>query len=216
MKTISILVLLTFQLNLCVGQTQKAEFEGKIYYTNSFKIKQPTVDSIQLIKNFGSSSIYTYKRGQFIWTSQGSNFQYEIYKSISNLLVDKYADAKTLNQIDVFNKVDSLISYTIIENADSICGYNCNAIRVVLQSMKDKSIMKRTIYYSSQLAINPDHFKNYRSYANNRIYPLTKSIPLRIVTEFAGFPVEITMNATKVEQTNISDTEFKIDKSLIK
>jgi hypothetical protein len=107
-----------------------------------------------------------------------------------------------------------LISYNLIENADSICGYNCDAITVVLQSIRNKSIIKRTLYYSSKLSIDPKYFKNYRSYANDKIYPIIKAVPLRIVTEFDWLPVEITMNAYKVEKTDISDKEFKLDKSL--
>jgi len=214
MKTFFISVFLTLLINFSLGQSSTVEFEGKVYYTNSFKIKQPAIDSNDLIKSFGSSSIYTYKNGQFIWKSQGSQFQYEIYNSFSGSLVDKYDDSDTLYKIDIFNKGDSLLSYQIIENADTICGYNCNAIKVVLQSLTDSSIMKRTIFYSPKLFINPDYFENYRSYANYKIYPLTKAVPLRIITEYDGLPVEITMNANKVEQTNIDDKEFQLDKSL--
>lgn len=214
MKIIFAFILLTLSLNLCFGQIGKDEFEGKIYYVNNFKINQPIIDSIELVKSFGSSSIYTYKKGQFIWSSKGSAFQYEIYHSSSRLLVDKYNYADTLYKIDVLNKVDSLISYKITENADSICGYNCNSIQVVLQNTKDKSIIKRTIYYSKQLSINPEYFNEYMSYGNNKIYPLTKSVPLRIITEYDGLPIEITMNAIKVEQVNINDKEFQLDKRL--
>jgi hypothetical protein len=201
-------------MNSAFSQLNTSEFEGRIYYTNSFNIKQPVVDSINLVKSFGSSSIYTYKAGKFLWTSKGSQFQYELYNSSLGLLVDKYEGDDTLHRIDIFNKGDSLLSYEIIENAETICGYKCNAIKVVLQSTVDSSFMQRTIFYSPQLYVNPEYFKYYKSYANYKIYPLTKAIPLKIVTEYSDFPIEITVSANKVEPANIDDNEFELDKSL--
>lgn len=214
MKILFRVILLTVYMNSVFSQLTTAEFEGRIYYTNSFKIKQRVIDSIDVLKSFGSSSIYTYKGGKFLWTSEGSQLQYELYNSSLGFLVDKYEGDDTLHKIDIFNKGDSLVSYQIIENVETICGYKCNAIKVILQSTADSTIMQRTIFYSSQLYINPEYFKDYKSYANNKIYPLTKAIPLKIVTEYSGLPVEITISANKVEQANIDDKEFQLSKSL--
>lgn len=198
-----------FYFSCSFAQSPPKEFEGRKHYKNTFIIKQSVIDSLELVKSLGASSIYSYKTGKFLWRSYGSDFQYELWDSQTGIVVDKYGSSDTLQTIDVFKKADSLISYKITRNADKICGYICDAIQVEIQTFPDKSIMKRTIFYSSQLYVNPEHFKKYRSYANYQIYPITKSVPLRLVTEYEGLPVVIIINAEKVELVKIDDDEFK-------
>src|SRR6266700_2142973 len=109
MKVFFIVTFLALHIFYSFGQLSSTEFEGRIFYMNSFKIKQPGIDSSELIKSFGASSIYSYKAGHFIWKSRGSHLQYEIYNSLSGLLFDKYESSDTLYKIDIFNKGDSML-----------------------------------------------------------------------------------------------------------
>lgn len=192
------------------SQSEPSEFEGRIYYINTFLIKDPMIDSVDLVKRMGYASVYTYKKGKFLWSSQGSNFQFEIYDPQTALVMDKYSDRDTLHVIDVFLKADSMISYKIIKSADIICGYVCDAIELKIKSSNDGSLISRTIYYTSRLHIDPMHFRRYRSYANNQVYQIIQAVPLRIVMDFEGFPVTIIMNAERVEVVSIDDREFQL------
>lgn len=190
-------------------QSSNKEFEGRVYFTNQFAIKSPGLDSASVVRSFGASSMYTYKTGRYKWVSYGGDFQYEFYDGIKGLLVDKYG-ADTLYKVQI-EKGDSLVSYTVQHHATTICGYRCDAIQLVLLSGADQRHIKRTVYYAPQLYVNPDHFKPYRDYANDKVYTITQGLPLRIVMEFEGMPVEITMNATKIEQVHIADKELQLD-----
>jgi|LakMenE18May11ns_1017448.scaffolds.fasta_scaffold9848408_3 hypothetical protein len=214
MKQLSFLISFLLLFTNSFGQNSK-EFEGKVYYEHTFIINDKSYDSIEVAKSFGASSIYIYSNGNFYWEAKGSDFQYEIYNSKTNLLVDKYSYSDSLKKIDVFEKYDSLISFEIKKNVDKICGYNCNVISVLLQSTKDKSKLKKQLFYSDRLYVNPNNFQNYRSYGNNRIYELIKSQPLRIIMQFEGLPIEIKMNAIRVTEEKVLDGLFLIDKSLI-
>lgn len=196
-------------INDAYTQSLPTEFEGRVHYRNTFIIKDPGIDSADLVNNLGSSSTYIYKAGKFLWVAHGSDFQYEVYDSESGLLYDKYASSDTLQFIDIFKKHDSIIAYKIIRNADTICGYTCHLIEMEIQSQNDGSIMKRKIFYSPELYVNPEYFRNYRSYANHQVYKLTRSIALRLVTEYHGFPVVVIINAEKVEIEKVPDSEFK-------
>lgn len=46
------------------------------------------------------------------------------------------------------------------------------------------------------------------------VYAIPQGLPLRIILEFEGLPVGITMNATKVEPASIADSELQLDRTL--
>lgn len=205
-------LLLAFVLLKFLGYSQSSgeEFEGRIHYQNKFIVKDPSVDSVDLLKRMGSASIYTYKKGKFLWTSVGSTFQYEIYDPFTGVVIDKYSDNDSVQVIDVFKKADSMTYFKIVKSVDVICGYVCDAIEFKIQSLVDGTVTTRTIFYSPRLYVDPTHFHRYRSYANNQIYFITKAVPLRLVTEYAGLPVTFIINATSVEFASIDDNQFKL------
>lgn len=194
------------------AQSSRQEFEGRVYFTSHYNIKSPDIDPDQVAKALGSSSVYTYKAGRYKWISFGGDFQYEFYDGIEGLLVDKYG-ADTLYRLHIENR-DTLVSYKIQHQAATICGYSCDAIHMVIISEEHKQRYKRTIYYAPQLYIDPAYFKLYRHYANDKMYALAKGLPLRIVMEFGWLPVEITMDATKVELEPIAESELQLDRRL--
>jgi hypothetical protein len=73
--------------------------------------------------------------------------------------------------------------------------------------------LTRTLYYSPELAVDPGHFKSYRSYAHSEVYRITRAIPLKIVIDDGQSPFTVVMEAEKVEKQTISDKEFKQNKS---
>jgi len=198
-------------LSLWSNGQDKSEFEGRVYYTNHFNIKNAKIDSNQLIKFYGKNNVYSYKQGDYLWTYDGA-MELELYLHGKGLLLNKYRNQDYYISRDVVKEVDNIISYTIQENADTICGYVCNAIHIITQREGTNNQLARTLYYNSEVALNPDHFKNYNSYAYSKLYQITRALPLKIVVEDEAF--EITMEAEKVEKVPISDKELKQNKSL--
>lgn len=194
------------------AQRPGIEFEGRVYFTNQFRVKSPGMDSASCVRSFGAASIYNYKKGHYKWFCYGGDVQYEVYDGDSGSLVDKNVP-DTLYRIHI-ERGDSLLEYTIDKHADTICGYPCDAIHVLLISGTDHQQIRRTIYYAPSLYINPVYFLPYRDYANDKIYALTRGLPLHIVTEFEGLPVEITMTATKVEPMVLNNMDLQPDRRL--
>jgi hypothetical protein len=211
-KTAILLALIQFAL---LARSQDiAEFEGHVYYTNHFVIKGPGADSNQLKEFFGVTNTYTYKQGNYLWTFDNSAVELELYRHENAQLLYKYKNRKYYISRDIAHETDSLISYTITENADTICGYICNSIRIVTGWPGRENKLIRTLYYNKDLAVDPSNFKNYRGYAHWKVYQITKAIPLRIVIDDGVSPFAIVMEAVKVERTPVSDKVFKQDKSL--
>lgn len=211
-----LLIALVTSFKLTFSQNSNDEFEGKIYYQNSFKFDNSKVDSIELINGFGSSSVYSYKRGKYHWASFDSRLEYEVFNSDLKLMIDKYSNTDSLDLIDVYNKGDSLLSYTINDRDTVICGYRCKSIRLILSSRFDGSEFIRTLYYSPELRIDPIHFEGVKSYAGEFAYKLIKSVPLKIEMEFTSFPLLISIYAVHVEKSKIDDSLFLINRNLIK
>ena len=215
MRYILLIALLT-AFKLTFSQNNADEFEGKIYYQNSFKFDNSKVDSIEVIKGFGSSSVYSYKKGKYHWASFDSGLEFEIFNSELKLMIDKYSTSDSLDLIDVYNKGDSLLSYSINERDTVICGYKCKSIKLRLSSRFDGSEFSRTLYYSPDLKIDPSHFEGVKSYAGEFAYKLMKSVPLKIEMEYTGFPLVISICAVHVEKSKIDDSLFTISRYLIK
>jgi hypothetical protein len=203
---------LTFILSvfyiLGYSQSSRKEFEGRVHYQHTYLIRDESIDSIALVNRIGSASVYTYKKGKFLWTSSLSIFQYEFYDSKTDKVLDKYSDRDTAEVIDVYSKQDSLVSYKIRKNVEVICGYNCDAIEVKLQSVITGKTTSRTIYYSPELYVDYRYFNRYRSYGNNQVYQIIQAVPLRYVTEYEGVPITFIIDAKLVEVVPIDDTVF--------
>lgn len=211
-----LLIALVASFKLAFSQNSANEFEGKIYYQNSFKFDNSKVDSTEVINGFGSSSVYSYKRGKYHWASFDSGLEYEVFNSELKLMIDKYSNSDSLDFIDVYNRGDSLLAYSINDRDTVICGYKCKSIRLNLSSRFDGSEFVRTLYYSPELRIDPSHFQGVKSYAGEFSYKLIKSVPLKIEMEFTSFPLLISICAVHVEKSKIDDSLFMINRNLIK
>jgi hypothetical protein len=189
------------------------EFEGRIHYRNSFILKKDDVDTNQVRQFIGTTNVYSYKQGNYLWTFENSVVELELYLHEKDQLLNKYRNKKFYISGDVVTEVDSLITYEIKENADTICGYVCKSIKVVTQRVGTKNLVTRTLYYNPEIAVDPEHFKSYKSYAHWKVYQITRSVPLKIVMDDDRSPFIIVMEAEKVEKVKVSDKEFRQNKS---
>jgi len=206
-------ILSAFILITTVSSAQK-EFEGEIHYLHLFHFRQTGIDSMQVIKDFGSSSKYFYKNGSYKWTFETSELQTEYYLAEKAKVYDKevHNDSIFLNP---FDSEDTLLRYEIKLNVDTICGYPCDMIRVLIAKKEHPDyVMKRYIYFSNQLHLNPEKFKSYTTYCNNQVFELTHAIPLRIEMDVAAWPFTMRFEAVRVIQRQVTAEEIMIPKNV--
>ncbi len=210
MKAISIISLVVFCAVNCFSQQNK-EFEGRVYYAQTLTSNNPQLDTAALKDDLGRSSIYSYKTGKIRWDIESKSLEYQISDLVNNEHVLKFLWVDSLFKVD-YSKEDTLVSYKITKNADTICGYVCDKIETFMRSCPPSHDFKRTVWFSSRLYADPKPFRNLGTYAMNKLVPLIKAVPLAILLESELFTMKFT--AVKVEAVELPDYFFTIDKSL--
>lgn len=205
-------LLLAFVFASFIVNAQKPEFEGEIRYMHFFRYKQFVPDSIPVIREFGNSSIYLYKKGTYKWTFSGSDLQDEYSFSNTRKTYNKYkySDSIILNKNIVR---DSILKYEIKKNVDTIMGYPVDMIAILTGKKNDpRSQLLRRIYYNSSFPIQPQSVSHLKSFANDEVFKLIKSVPLRIEMETQTWPFVVRYQAYSIKKRPVSDTELQLPK----
>ncbi|MEI6524242.1 MAG: hypothetical protein WCO37_12185 [Bacteroidota bacterium] len=70
-------------------------FEGKIFYTNSYKSKNPKMTDQQWTSMMGSTQEYLIKGGDYKSIANGTLVQWQIYINKDNKLYNKMSNSET-------------------------------------------------------------------------------------------------------------------------
>lgn len=213
MKAVLSGLLLFLQINI-FGQTK--EFEGEIHYLNLYQFEVKGIDTMAILKDFGSFSKYYYKNGFYKWTFEECKIKEEYYSSVTGKTFDRYEHSDTLFfQND--SEGDTLLRYEIIENSDTICGYACNRLNVLVGNKNNKeALLMRFIFYAPELVVDPEKFRDFGAYCNYEVYKITKSAFLRIVMQTPYWPFTLRMEATKVIPRSLNINEVSLPENAIK
>ncbi len=202
-------LLLLLQIHL-YGQVK--EFEGEIHYKHLFRYASKDIDSVAIRQNYGTASTYIYKEGAYRWTFDSCAMAEEYYSSEKGKTYNRAAGSEEFSE----NKKPGytrLLKYEVLENADTICGYVCNRLKVMTGNKSDKSdVLVRFIFYAPALAIDPGKFKKFSSYANDEVYKITRSAFLRIEMVSPFLPFIIRMEADKVVPRPVEKSEVTLSK----
>jgi hypothetical protein len=197
-------ILLLISLN-AVAQTK--EFEGMISYQHSFTIKNSSIDKSDLVKYAGSSSQYYYKSGNYKWVFDGSDMEIEYYNASNGRSINRLRGKSTYTWSDK-KESDTLIRYELFKNADTICGYVCDRLKVMIGSKSDPNYaIIRNISFNTQLVVDPENFKKSGVWCNYDVYSITRSIPLRIEVIASDWPFTLCYIAEKVDARALTDEE---------
>jgi len=144
------------------------EFEGKIYY-NTIVVKKPGINTTAF-DSYPKSSVYSYKNGKYRWDYNDSSYQ--MSDPDRNFTVLKYQNNDTLFKIICLPQ-DTLLSYKLTKNADTICGYICDRLEAQVTSAIFHGTLKRTYWFNSQLYAYPEHFRNDSSFATYQLVSIS-------------------------------------------
>lgn len=203
------LTIAVFITNSARSQNNK-EFEGVIKYQHKFLFSTPDVDSLQVFKALGTSSVFYYKEGNYKWVyfyDNNSNIEY--FDAKTQTIYSQYGENDTLFMSKRNGYDDSLVLFKVEDKGDSVCGLKCRKAETITFTKDDTDLQnKRILYFSSVVFIRPDRFSNYRTYGTNKVVNEIKSWPIKIVFESSKYmPFDFIIEAVEINPMQLSEAE---------
>jgi len=192
-------------------------FEGQITYEINYdpykEFEHLTPEWIK--ENIGSKVILTYKKG---------NYKKEYYSPEGELLSERYLDLRGQKSYsrgignDTINWVDITISGTKIDFTvldDTINqGYTCKVIesiaRVPVKRLGGEIVtVGSTVYYATDLPVNPKWFKNYKEANFNEVIQVAKGHPEETFSRGIYWERHEKMKAVEWREVKKEEISFK-------
>jgi hypothetical protein len=180
------------------GQT----FEGKIFYTNTYKSKNPKMTDKQWTSMMGSTQEYLIKGGDYKSISNGILLQWQLYINKDNKLYNKMSNSETVFWNNASIQGDEIIEVEVNKGVTEILDYKCDEVILTCKSGIQK------YYFNSKLSVDSKLFTNHK--LGNWFDYLSKSnsLPLKSVIETAQFTMESV--AIEVKQMTLDTKIFEL------
>jgi hypothetical protein len=128
MKKMIVSIVLIFSFSVSAQ-----DFEGKIKYKISYyqKDNETLIESPELIRLLGDSSIFITKKGSYKQVTNSHYMAYQLYDPLENrLYIKNETESDTLFYIVGSKIKNTKFEYEIIKNADIILGHVCDKLNV--------------------------------------------------------------------------------------
>lgn len=180
------------------GQT----FEGKIFYANTYKSKNPKMTDQQWTSMMGSTQEYLIKGGDYKSIANGTLVQWQLYINKDNKLYNKMSNSETAFWNDASVQGDEVLKVEVNKGVTEILGYKCDEVIFTCKSGLQK------YYFNSKLSVDTKLFTNHKF--GNWFDYLSKSnsLPLKTVIETAQFTMESV--ATEVKPMKLDTKTFEL------
>lgn len=156
-------------------------FEGKIFYANTYKSKNPKMTDQQWTSMMGSTQEYLIKGGDYKSIANGTLVQWQLYINKDNKLYNKMSNSETAFWNDASVQGDEVLKVEVNKGVTEILGYKCDEVIFTCKSGLQK------YYFNSKLSVDTKLFANHKF--GNWFDYLSKSnsLPLKSVIETAQF-----------------------------
>lgn len=177
-------------------------FEGKIFYTNTYKSKNPKMTDQQWTSMMGSTQEYLIKGGDYKSIANGTLVQWQLYINKDNKLYNKMSNSETTFWNDASVQGDEILKIEINKGVTEVLGYKCDEVILTCKSGVQK------YYFNSNLSVDTKLFANHKF--GNWFDYLSKSnsLPLKSVIETAHFTLESV--ATEVKPMKLDTKTFEL------
>lgn len=177
-------------------------FEGKIFYTNTYKSNNPKMTDQQWTSMMGSTQEYLIKGGDYKSIANGTLVQWQLYINKDNKLYNKMSNSETAFWNDASVQGDEILKTEVNKGATEILGYKCDEVILTCKSGVQK------YYFNSKLSVDTKLFANHKF--GNWFDYLSKSnsLPLKSVIETAQFTIESI--ATEVKPMKLDTKTFEL------
>jgi hypothetical protein len=174
-KVLFLFVAALFSAPLCYSQS----FEGEIVYKVTMKSKLPA--DARFSNMLGDKHVYTIRQGAYKIVSNGTIFQWELYKPDSNKLYLKSSNSDVITWKDAGVNTDTILKINRYKKAAVILGRTCDEIELICQ----KGIEK--YYYDPSLAVSAQLFAKHKYQHWYAFVSESHALPLKITIENAQF-----------------------------
>ncbi len=177
-------------------------FEGKMFYANTYKSKNPKMTDQQWTSMMGSTQEYLIKGGDYKSIANGTLVQWQLYINKDNKLYNKMSNSETAFWNDASVQGDEVLKVEVNKGVTEILGYKCDEVILTCKSGVQK------YYFNSKLSVDTKLFTNHKF--GNWFDYLSKanSLPLKSVIETAQFTMESV--ATEVKAMKLDAKTFEL------
>ena len=198
MKFLKVAALLLAVSTVSLAQS----FEGKIIYQNSYKSKTPNVSDAQFNEMMGTKQEYFIKGAEYMTSTNGTFFQWQIYSSKTNLLYSKMSNSTSVFTNDAATNPDEIVKSEVNKGAATILGKKCDELILTCKNGVQK------YYYSSEPKIDASLYAKHKFGNWSDVLAKTNAMPLKIVIDNQQFSVESV--AVEVTPFKVSDKIFEL------
>jgi hypothetical protein len=179
------------------------DFEGTIIYEYDYFPKDEAYDKQEMAEQFGQHATTYFKNGFYKEVSDAVIMDYQLFRNDDSAYYFQNGGSKdTLWKMNVGMVENQEFSYEIQKNADTIMGYQCDALKV-----KDQYGTK-TYYYNRTIATDPKQYANFKGSNKNKIVAIMESLYLKLEMEYDLYTVKVV--AKKVERMPLDEETFQL------
>lgn len=179
------------------------DFEGIVTYKVTYPINNTNLSEQELKAQMGTDVSTYYKNGYYKEDTNSNFMSYQLFRHKDTLVYYKNnikSDTLFFHRTDA--KTDDTFSYDIEKKTDTILGFICDKL-----SIKDQYGTK-TYYYSSELSLDPNYYKNFTVLNKDKIVKLMQAVYLRLEMSYPALSVDII--ATDVKRKKLKTSTFNI------
>jgi hypothetical protein len=177
-------------------------FEGKIFYSNTYKSKNPQMTDQQWTSMMGSTQEYLIKGGNYKSIANGTLVQWQLYINNDNKLYNKMSNSETAFWNDGSVQGDEVLKVELNKDVTEVLGYKCDEVILTCKSGV------QIYYFNSKLSVDTKLFMNHKF--GNWFDYLSKSnaLPLKSIIETAQFT--LVSVATDIKPLKLDNKEFQL------
>ncbi|MBI3235582.1 MAG: DUF4412 domain-containing protein [Bacteroidetes bacterium] len=202
MKKLLTLTLSFLTVFTVLGQT----FEGKIFYTNSFKSKNSKMTDQQWTAMMGSKLEYMIKGGDYKTISNGTVFQWQLYINKVNKLYNKMSTSAAALWNDAAVQGDEVLKIKVNRGVTKVLGYMCDEVILTCKSGVQK------YYFNSKWSVNTKLFIKHKFGNWYDFISKSNSLPLKSIIETAQYTMVSV--ATDIKPMKLDAKIFELPKGM--
>lgn len=179
-------------------------FEGQIIYKVDCASKIQGVANEEFSKLIGTKQEYFIHNGYYKSIPNGSQLAMQQYDPKSNRLYNRTTASDTLFWFDAGANADSVLSFEVKKNAETVLGTMCDAI-----VLHNASGSVTTVFYSAKYKMDGKAFARHRFGNWAYMAQKTNAVPLKTIVETPQFTM--TSTAVDIKNMKLDDNYFAVN-----
>ncbi|HTJ12105.1 MAG TPA: hypothetical protein VL547_08770 [Dinghuibacter sp.] len=182
-------------------------FEGKVVYQLTYTSKLKGLSNDRLANAMGDRSEYYIKGGDYKTVSNGTIFQWQLYRNHENRIYNKTLKSNALLFAEGASNTDTVYNTSLVFGAVTILGHSCDEVVLNCRSGVQQ------YYFSPSFGVDSELFRLHR-YGNYYEYiSRAHAIPLKYVVDTPQFIVEAT--AVQVTPMTLDASFFALPQGVL-